>query len=841
MSASSQESYQVINLFDWTGGIRNNRSNPLSYPANCLMWGENVDLVNRGLETRRGYELMGTLPDQSGMSGGTGAACEVRGLAQVRFPSAKKSYLIAQAEDSSGHNRLYACLDELPVSSGSGSWTEIYDLSSGAGVVSITTLNDRAIITEGQKNPPLVFAGCMDPSGSDWAVPRAAFVTYNSGVDQHDITAAVCDGDPETFEDISYLDANSGWVSVCVDMPGVVGFRFDMESGNSQSGELIVQGYSGAWGSGSGWLDSTSGLSKDGIVIHSGGIFSAAYHVENSLPGYWFRFRWASGTAGNVLVQRILFQAPCQRLQVIGDSRPDLVLGMLYWDESEKTAKDFTSEVSDAASSTFARLNDGASDNPVGMGSADALYVGYPTRFEAVEVVLHNDYNNKNSAAMSGSYWTGTQWAGLIGFKDSTQEPVGKTLGKKGKIEWVIPSNWKQNRPISAQFAQGYWVRLKVSSNLTPKTYLSEVGIWPVLDPLKKIKLAVTVRDRIVLCNRSDAPNRVEISRRLEQYGFAGTDSSSLSIGGQGEIVAAIEAFNQGFIAKSDDWYLLNGNSPQTFSVERSEAAGQAPINNRVVVRAPHTEPDMKNLMGLYYINMAGAWYFSGQKLYQISQDVSWWDPATDASRLDLDDLFRACGLYWPEKNWVMWSVPMIVDGTRQAFNNRLMIYDLTLKTWLPLFTISLASLASASHHNPAAPGKLGPVGIYGGDYQGRIVRLFGSARTDLGQAIEGWVETGWLNFGSPECSKLLRGVTIFGKTAGSRITIQVYSDGETSSPALLNYQDLSGPGSKLFATGQLPENIRGRFFKFRISFTDVTSVYGLQIATSIIREWGSL
>ena len=57
----------------------------------------------------------------------------------------------------------------------------------------------------------------------------------------------------------------------------------------------------------------------------------------------------------------------------------------------------------------------------------------------------------------------------------------------------------------------------------------------------------------------------------------------------------------------------------------------------------------------------------------------------------------------------------------------------------------------------------------------------------------------------------------------------------------LLNYQDLSGPGSKLFATGQLPENIRGRFFKFRISFTDVTSVYGLQIATSIIREWGSL
>ena len=75
---------------------------------------------------------------------------------------------------------------------------------------------------------------------------------------------------------------------------------------------------------------------------------------------------------------------------------------------------------------------------------------------------------------------------------------------------------------------------------------------------------------------------------------MCGPDSSSLRIGGAGEITAAVEVFNQGFIAKTDDWYLLNGYSPSTFSLERAETAGQAPINSRVLVAAPHMEADSR-------------------------------------------------------------------------------------------------------------------------------------------------------------------------------------------------------------------------------------------------------
>lgn len=832
--SKSPEIYQVVNLFDWTGGVRNKRQNPLTFPPNALAAGENVDLVDGGLRTRRGLEY------HTAGSGAFGSGSEVVCVKQVRFPTNESSYMLAQV-NSGGSSSLRISTDPLPVDAGSGTWTQIYDLGSGAGMVSVALLNDRAVIAEGDRNPPLVFAGGMDPSATDWAVPRAVIVTYDSGENWHDITSEVCDTDPDTYADLGGLDPESGWLAICSDMSGVNAFHFEMESGNTQSGGLIVEGYSGSWTSGAGWTDGTDAFSGTGAISHSGGVFEAKYHVENSFPGYWTRVRFESGTSVNTLLRRVLFQAPCQALQVIGEGLPDILLGFLFQDNSAQCVKDFTVEVSDNTFPTYARLNDGNAASPVGMNSGDAIYAGYLTPFDALDIRVHNDYPNTNPATLSGDYWDGSAWSPLSGFVDGTI--VGTdTLAQKGRVSWITPSDWRQNRPESPQYPHGYWIRLKVTTYLNPNTYISEARVWPVMTPLKRHRFALTVRDRMVLCGRTDAPDQIDISRPLEEYGFAGTDSSSFRIGGQDGIVAAEQAFNQGFIAKTEDWFLLNGYSAETFSVERAEAAGQAPINNRVVVRAPHTEADLKNLMGLYYINQAGAWYFAGLKVYQLSQDVSWWDPGSAAPRLDLDNLHKACGVYWPERNWVIWSVPMSLDGQSQWTNNTLIIYDLTLRSWLPRFEVALASMGTAYHHIDGAPGKLGQLGLYGGDYQGNIVRLFGPGQTtDFGQPIAAWAETGWLHFGSPEFRKLLRLLTIYGKTAGGEITLKVFTDGDTSTYAEYRYDQLDDMSERLFAQEQKPQNVAARFFKFRVEFTDVTDVFGLQVGLSVIREWGQL
>ena len=51
----------------------------------------------------------------------------------------------------------------------------------------------------------------------------------------------------------------------------------------------------------------------------------------------------------------------------------------------------------------------------------------------------------------------------------------------------------------------GYWIRFSVSAALTAKTFISEAAIWPKFDPMKKYDFVITVRDRVILCGRSDS------------------------------------------------------------------------------------------------------------------------------------------------------------------------------------------------------------------------------------------------------------------------------------------------------------------------------------------------
>ena len=46
--------FKTVNLFDWSGGIVNKRTNPMAYPENALWDGTNVDVSDKWLKTRLG-------------------------------------------------------------------------------------------------------------------------------------------------------------------------------------------------------------------------------------------------------------------------------------------------------------------------------------------------------------------------------------------------------------------------------------------------------------------------------------------------------------------------------------------------------------------------------------------------------------------------------------------------------------------------------------------------------------------------------------------------------------------------------------------------------------------
>jgi hypothetical protein len=644
----------------------------------------------------------------------------------------------------------------------------------------------------------------------------------------------------------SSIDMACGLLAVSPDAPSIRKYTIIY----NDTGTLGVQVFSGgSWTSGAGWADNTQisdvPWARSGTVMYHGPApLPADYHVLSEVPGFWFRLL-CGGTNAGCSVSRILYKAPCQPLSNIGDGQPDTPLGFIYENSSTGFIGDYTVQVSDNVMTELSKAD-------VPMSPGDSLYIGYYLPFNQVEITPYSD-NNANSSILLAEYWNGEMWAGLTVVDGTTVD--GKTFSTKGKVSWTEPSDWRSRIILDASFPRGYWVRFSVSGPLAANAAVSEVRIYAVPPTIAKHKTAVTVRDRIALLGRLDAPDQCDISRALEEYGFTGNDSGSYRVGGMDAIQAAVAAWDGLFVGKSETWHQLVGSAPVDFRFQTVEAARHIPENSRVIVRAPMAGIDAGTRYGLFFINRFGAFVSTGlhtdaawnsARGSLLSDWVTWWNQSS-LPRLHLDGLHHACGEYWPVQNWIVWSVPMVTEPDRPvpSRNNRLIVFDLSLQTWLPPFTISLASLTTAYHYDASSPGKVGDLGLYGGDYQGRIVRLFGpSDASDLGVPINAWMETGWLHLGSPEWLKLIRRFQLYGQTeAGRQVVVKIWADGNTGATAPNHVMTLTELDcvNRGFSREEATLNIQGRFFKFRIEFPGRTHIYGMQIGTSFVREWGAV
>lgn len=135
--------------------------------------------------------------------------------------------------------RLYAAPDQLPATS--LTWEQIYDLGSDAGVISVSTLGDRCIITEANHVvEPLVWMGCLSDDGSDWAYPKHV-LAFANGEQAYDISQYVLDKDQDNSADIGGIDIE-GFIDIVTDVPDVEAFYFEMGTANTGMGS--AQAYS---------------------------------------------------------------------------------------------------------------------------------------------------------------------------------------------------------------------------------------------------------------------------------------------------------------------------------------------------------------------------------------------------------------------------------------------------------------------------------------------------------------------------------------------------------------------------------------------------------------------
>lgn len=609
---------------------------------------------------------------------------------------------------------------------------------------------------------------------------------------------------------------------------------------------VIEKMVNGVWTADSAWTNNTEAggisLAQSGTIVHATSA-TTEYSTVDNVPGFNWRLK-IRGTSAGTTVSRVMYKADCQHLQVIGDGQPDIPSGFVFYDDSTNQTYDYTVEVSDNTLTSFSKA-----DIPMAVG--DYLYIGYPLTFNELEIVPY--VVNTSAAVLSGEYWNGESWYSLY-IADGTIDG-SKCLTTTGKIKWTTPDDWRMNIPFQSFLSRAYWIRLTPSASLSTTTSIAELRIYSVPEELRKYKFAEVFENRLALAARPDQLSQVDITRPFEEYGMVGSNSGSFIVGGPGSVTCMVSAWNGLFVGKPEVWNQMKADGTGSYKFELVEAARSAPLNNQVIVKAPVQGFEAGDKYGLFFLNRYGAFVNTGmhtdsifdtQKAKMISVPVNWWSGrTTDTPRLDLDNLHIACGVYWPVKNWVMWSVPMILSGsTPQTTNNRVIVYDLNIQNWLPPFSITAASMCTAYHYDSTAPGKLGQLGLYAGTYSGTVVRLFEpEVYTESGSNVAAYLETGWLHFGEPETEKELREFWVFGQTLGTNITLTVYTrswvkTGQVSDTVTKTYTDLTNAGDICGMAFEGGEAAIGNFIKIRLDWSGKTDILGISLGILGLRNY---
>ena len=735
-----------LSLMDFSAGLVQRGFSGVNWPVNSVKDGLNVRVGPEGIS--------------SGMSHRTiyqfGAGSKIRNIWQADFSLDGLTYLVVSV-DENGSTKIYASLNFNPEDP---DFHVVHDYGGIAGNLTAACVNDRLIINDGKLAGPLVFAGGISDDGSDWSSMRQALMS-DDGENFFGVGDDLADFDNNTFVNLAEMSANGG-LYICDEKTGLIGLVVEIQGAANPGTVVSVEYWQGStWAGVSGLIDGTNGLSGNGIISFSQS--DVKYGEVGGLAGYWYRLRLQGYTGSELKILRMRLKGSVAPLANIGSGIDDIAMGFIYYDASVNSWKDYSLEVADNTQITFARLNDGAAENPVGMGPDDFVYIGGVEEFLNVKIEFERNHSNLVNATLSAEYWNGSSWAAVGTLVDGTTYD-GKTFNQSGYLRFTC-ENWKPRR-IGAIGALGYWMRLKVSAYMTAATYVCEVRILSKPKPLGLYRLVSPLRDRLALIGRSDAADQIDISREGEEYGFNGTDSCSVRIGGQGPITAAVEAFNQLWVCKGSEWYMLNGYNPATFAIERAETSRQTPSAHYSIVSAPIKLSDGINRHGLYFVNESGVWNFTGLQVNSITDFVNWFEGGDQSAVVDSS----VVGLFNAVKYEIWWLVPMIVEAG--SVSNRIIVYDLGRQTWNCPFETEVCVFANINVLNA---GEHWHDVVLGGTNDGKLLIL------DEGsdELRKQFCETGWLNFKTPEWEKRIHGIRLIGNS-GNTVTVNIKRDGLT-------------------------------------------------------------
>ena len=461
------------------------------------------------------------------------------------------------------------------------------------------------------------------------------------------------------------------------------GFKVYIATANTSTSSMTVQEWLGnSWSTVSNLSDGTSSGGKSltaiGSVSFDSTVSTSIVKYINGTSLYYYRIH-ISAVASDKTISYVTVDAPWQDITNVWSGDYGFVAACLVYNNSKY--EDYTLEVNDESTATFMVLDS--------LSSSEYLLLGFQNPSQGFEIDFIDTKVNTNTATLSLYYWGGAAWVLIEAYEDGTLE-TPNSMNKSGTISFSpIAQNTEFSQTINA-LGPYYFYKLQWSAALDGEVEAYLISGIEAPDELLPYEIGVNYQNRVLLCSKSGDSAEVRISEEGAPNVFNGSDSTTLTLGGDDKFVAGTALFNRlgssiynwGVLCKESETWLLSG-----YAVEGDGAFITLQVSDIKGCIAPKTMTSCEvipstttggDINAIFWLGYGGPLMCDGTTVKTVKGVEPYFDE-NDSRCINYAYADRSVGFFDAANQEYNLLIP---SGSGQIILNEWLIYDLIRDKW---------------------------------------------------------------------------------------------------------------------------------------------------------------
>ena len=576
-----------------------------------------------------------------------------------------------------------AVYDNTTGAPANGTFTKLFDDSTGAGVGRFSTA-PSGFFCYANGVDTLLWSGAQSPC--------KGFIV----ADTDDVSARVTNLWDYSSEAGDYTGSNYALIKerylFIASTVKINAINFTINNGYGNTTAATMKAY--VW-NGSTWVACTSQvdgtlvagktLAQSGSLTFDSTVNAAKSRYFNSTIGYWYLVD-TRATGGPVdigtQVGYCSFSAEPQPVADLWDGVPRLLVAGFIGSGSTIT-QDITTNIykQDYVAGVVTSYYDINTTSP----NYGTFYIGFTERLMGIYIGNTSDFLNTSASTVAVSGWDGSSWQSLSVI-DYTSKG-GISLGTPGVIIWS-PLDLEQKKSVlGGGLYYFYKFTAATGSIVTRIDYITGI---PIPLELGVYKFPTLFQNRLALCcDVNSGRNQILVSAINTNCVFNGTDSATIVVGDDSDVLAATSFFSRFsnnfyenlLVLKENGVYVVDGTDPSTWRVYN--------VANSYGGVAPQTLVTCD----IGYATQGSTGATRNVSIWQTASNIMMWDGSIlYPISLDIEDVFDQTKSYAIDPTMVSKSYGFYDEALREyhwlwaskgstTLNNEY-VFDLLNRKW---------------------------------------------------------------------------------------------------------------------------------------------------------------